>query len=603
MLSQKYGQWLASTGVSPLTLSTKRLPDCVTTGCKLNVSVCNMQLPPVWSSARKRRQVGHTNRFQLRGVTAVVAGSDLLGQAQVERSVRAGMNATLKSIRTAEFPVGGHDDAPCYESMLPQITSPQGSPVPVHSRPCSLSPGSPSAFKPVEKFYMVSRQTVNYSQPDAVLECLGSQWELHLPYLIKSSTLTHLYASCRKQRLPYPPPEPAGSKSGGRRCEGPHSRPQTQPSQRKRKERTALDPVFMQLPVKDPSITKEVLSFALRTLYAPDTCPEQWTEGLLAAAIHLGLPPLFERCLSEMRSRIRPSTVCEFHSVASRYKEESLVKDCEKWLERHLVCELSNSIYLKYLPLELLLKTLQSPRVFSPSEYQMFRTVLYWVYLQFNFALQVLPTHSHIIAFFSSWPREGAFLEQPEGQRFSILFHSLRLHGITDCHHLEEMQRTQIFPQSWLLHLFSTHYYTMLKGGDMPVSNFSQQAVRFGMVIDRESQCCSQTVALWGLYFLMSVARRESNTHTFNLQRLKPWDSEPPSRAWQRHPVSMMAERLVCYQVIVQSQNGDQWMDFCSGPIHHEFGLNMPSSHSEVFKLSGLTLPILVTFALALPPL
>ncbi|XP_041941528.1 BTB/POZ domain-containing protein 16 isoform X2 [Alosa sapidissima] len=584
MLSPKYGLWLASTGVSPLTLSTKRLPDCVTTGCKL---------PPVWSSARKRRQVGHTNRFQLHGFTEVVAVSDLLGQAQVDRSMRTGMNATLKSIRTADFQVRGHDDAPCYESTLPQITSPQSSAVPTHSRPCSLSPGSPSAFKPEEKFYMVSRQTVNYSQPDAVLECLGSQWELHLPYLIKSSMLTNLYATCRKQRLPYPPPEPAG----------PHSRPESQPSQRKRNERKALGPLFMQLHVKDPSITKEALSFALRTLYAPDTCPEQWTEGLLAAAICLGLPPLFERCLSEMQSRIRPSTVCEFHSVASRYKEESLVKECEKWLERHLVCELSNSIYLKYLPLGLLLKTLQSPRVFTPSEYQMFRTVLYWVYLQFNIALQVLPTHSHIITFFSSWPREGAFLEQPEGLRFSVLFHSLRLHGITDCHHLEEMQRTRIFPQSWLLHLFSSHYYTILKGGDMPVSNFSQQAVRFGMVIDGESQCCSQTVGLWGLYFIMSVAKTESNTHIFSMQRLKPWDSELPSCAWQRHPVSMMAERLVRYQVLVQSQNGDQWKDFCSGPIHHEFGLNKPSCHSEVFKLSGLTLPILVTFALALPPL
>ena len=68
----------------------------------LFVCASNMQLPPVASCARKRRQVGHTNRFQLHGCSEVVAGSDLLGQAQVERSVRVGMNPTLRSIRTGE---------------------------------------------------------------------------------------------------------------------------------------------------------------------------------------------------------------------------------------------------------------------------------------------------------------------------------------------------------------------------------------------------------------------------------------------------------------------------------------------------------------------
>ncbi|XP_042564977.1 BTB/POZ domain-containing protein 16 isoform X2 [Clupea harengus] len=577
MLTPKYGEWLASTGLSPLTITAKLLPDCLTTGSKL---------PPVASCARKRRQVGHTNRFQLHGCSEVVAGSDLLGQAQVERSVRVGMNPTLRSIRTADFPVRGHEDAPCHESLLPQIMSPLSAAMPTHSRPCSDSPGSPSTLKPEDKFYLVSRQTVSFTQPDAVLECLGSQWELHLPYLIKSTTLTDLYASCRKQRLPYPSPEPAGSKSDSRRQAEQHGRPKTYQLQRKRKMRKTAEPMFMQLPIRDSSITKEALSFALCTLYAPETCPEQWTEGVLGVAIRLGVPPLFERCLSEMRSRIRPSTVNEFHRVAGRYKEESLMKECEKWLERHLVCDLSNSIYLKYLPLELLLKIIRSPRVFTPSEYHLLRTVLYWVYLQLNTTTQVLPTHPPIITFFSSWPKEGAFLEQPDGQQYSILFHSLRLHGITDYHHLEEMQRTRIFPQSWLLNLFSTHYYTLLRGGDMS-----------------EPQCCSQTVALWGFYFLMRAAKTELNTYTFSLQRLKQWDSELPSRAWQRYPISMMAERLVRYQVFVQSQNGDEWQDFCSGPIHHEFGLMKPSCFSEVFKLSGLTLPILVTFALALPPL
>lgn len=36
--------------------------------------------------------------------------------------------------------------------------------------------------------------------PDAVLECLGSIWELHCPYLCESETLTELYRKSKKQR-------------------------------------------------------------------------------------------------------------------------------------------------------------------------------------------------------------------------------------------------------------------------------------------------------------------------------------------------------------------------------------------------------------------
>ncbi|XP_063049193.1 uncharacterized protein LOC134443243 [Engraulis encrasicolus] len=249
MSSRKYGEWLASTGVSPLALSTKRLPDCVMTGCKL---------PPVSPCARKRKQVGHTNRFQLSHACSVAAeASDLLGQAQVQRSARVGMNGTLRSIRTADFPVHGQDGCPCHEVSLPQIVSPVSAAMPTHSRPCSSPPSSPSALKPEDTFYLVSRQIVGQPQPDAVLECLGSQWEMHLPYLIKSSTLTDLYASCRKQRLPYPPPEPASSKSSGRRRTGPHSRPEMCLSQKKRKPRKSPEPIFMQLPIRDPAISKE----------------------------------------------------------------------------------------------------------------------------------------------------------------------------------------------------------------------------------------------------------------------------------------------------------------------------------------------------------
>uniref|UniRef100_A0A8C7IW04 BTB (POZ) domain containing 16 n=1 Tax=Oncorhynchus kisutch TaxID=8019 RepID=A0A8C7IW04_ONCKI len=237
---------------------------------------------------------------------------------------------------------------------------------------------------------------------DVVLECLGSQWELHCPNLTKSGTLSNLYMSTRQQRA-----------------------------------RSLQDRAETYKPSKD-HITVNTTVKSTKTLHY---CYHSIHYSMFSCGCIVNKAEVYyevtdnmsviDRCLTEMINKISSSTVCIFHRVSCKFKETSLQRACERWLELYLVTELTCFIYLRDLPFELLHKTLSSPRVFAACEYQLLKTVLYWVFLQFNPAAQILPSHRFIMTFFSSWPRAGVFLEQPVGQRFTVLFRALRLHGIT----------------------------------------------------------------------------------------------------------------------------------------------------------------------------
>uniref|UniRef100_W5MP15 BTB/POZ domain-containing protein 16 n=1 Tax=Lepisosteus oculatus TaxID=7918 RepID=W5MP15_LEPOC len=548
-----------------------------------------------------RKQAGNTNRWQL----PFPLGSDLLGQAQAARAVRATINATLRGISSAPpSPLAWHRDTHTPDMLVqcpPKNTKRCLRPLDYRaskwSRLCVRLTGSPGPATPEDLFYLYSRRVAHNTSPDVILECLGSYWELHCPYLTKSVTLTELYTTAKEQR------DCPGSR-GDRKSD----RMGSEPSRRftlGTSKPASSNPLLLRLPVNDPTISKEALSVALRSLYSSEPRVQlQGVEGVLSAAALLGMPLLFRRCLSAMMNNISPCTVCHFHSVASKYREAELQRACERWLELSLVTQLQFHISLRDLSLELLQKTLHSPRLFTPSEYQLLRTVLYWVFLQLNPGVQTLPSHSSILTFFISLPKTGVFLEQDVGQTFTALFQSVRLHGITERAHLEEIQQINVLPQSWLLLLFSRHYYALHSGGDMPVTDFSSQSVRFGLIIEREPQYCTLTAALYGFYFLLKATRlQDCDSHGFSIQRLKHWDPALSLRACERRPFSLLSERGVQYQITVQGLvgSGRQWQEFCTGPICQDFGITKRSSKSQVFKVKGLSPPIYVTFALVFP--
>ncbi|XP_067286017.1 BTB/POZ domain-containing protein 16 [Pseudorasbora parva] len=538
-------------------------------------------------SLSQRTQAGHTNRWQLPGAL----GSDLLGQAQVQRAEEFG-NKSSDRKKYSDDPMTLHwheDAASCPQSPLPRLVHPLSASR--RTRLCNDVTWSSKLDTPEERFYILSRRVARNAKPDAVLECLGVRWELHFPILSSSDTLFELYTNNKRQR---------DIELQKRAVIGTHSRVSSACGRGLAREWLLSSPMTLRLPVKDASINKEALSFALRTLYNPEECTDEWGEAVLSTAALLGMSNLFQKCLKEMLTRISSSTVCSFHQVSYKFKETLLQRACERWLELFLVTELSFHIKLKDLPFDLLLKTLRSPRLFASNEYEVLRAVLYWLYLKLNPLRETLPAHSTIIHFFSR--ETSVFLEQPQGQKYITIFQALRMHGITEWQHLQELQNIRVLPESWLLSILSNHYHTLYSGGDMVVTDFSKQAIRFGMMCDGEQECCTQTISLCGFYFLLQAAKLgESDTYNFCIERLRHWDPAVSQSSIVSHPYCMRADRSVCYHITVQSFANGEWQEHSSGPVNHEFGLFKRRCRSKPFQIEGLFPPILVTFALAFP--
>ncbi|XP_050979660.1 BTB/POZ domain-containing protein 16 [Labeo rohita] len=529
----------------------------------------------------QRTQAGHTNRWQLAGAL----GSDLLGQAQIQRAEEFGDKSADRKIKSADpMALHWHEDATsCPQSPLPRLVHPLSASR--RTRLCKDVTWSSKLDTPEEQFCILSRRVTQNAKPDAVLECLGVRWELHCSVLGGSDTLSELYTNSKRQRAAF-----KDSRVHRSQCGRGLIYRKWHPS----------SPLILRLPVKDTSINEESLSFALRTLYDPEERPSEWGEAVLSTAALLGMSNLFQECLKDMLTKISSATVCSFHKASCKFKETVLQRACERWLELFLVTELSCHIKLKDLPFDLLLKTLLSPRLFTSNEYEVLRAVLNWLYLQLNPLRQTLPAHSSIITFFS---RETAvFLEQPQGQKYITIFQALRMHGITERQHLQELQNIRVLPESWLLHILSSHYHTLYSGGDMVVTDFSKQALRFGMMFDREQECCTQTISLFGFYFLLQVAKMgESDTYSFSIERLRHWDPAVCQSSIVSRPYSVRSDRSVCYHITVQNYANGEWQEHSSGPASQDFGLCKRRSRSKPFQIEGLSPPILVTFALAFP--
>uniref|UniRef100_A0A4W3HHH2 Uncharacterized protein n=1 Tax=Callorhinchus milii TaxID=7868 RepID=A0A4W3HHH2_CALMI len=101
-----------------------------------------------------------------------------------------------------------------------------------------------------------------------------------------------------------------------------------------------------------------------------------------------------------------------------------------------------------------------------------------------NPKVRIMPSYNGILTYFISLPKTSVFLEKEIGERFLALFKALRLHGITETKHLEELQQINLFPQAWLLQILTHNYHALQHGGDMPfLKDFSTQAIRFGFII------------------------------------------------------------------------------------------------------------------------
>lgn len=598
-------------------------------------------------------------------------GSDLLGSSQALKSVNSSYNDTIMAVMTADCPMTACNRADfggerSYKSPMHSLVSPRflkSQPVPGHSttgreldrrliqsQPATLS-GSPrsnghnrlSAFHmqqidyqrnvippamrsptPMELFLYRSQTAGLHKVPDVLLHALDTTWELHKPYLQKSTLLSSLLKRAEmtgmrnieeeeEEDLPTPG-ETAESNLDALKTAA--SSGNMDPlsltcdmsiGRRRSSVEWHKNQLTFKLRIRDPLITKQTFALALSALYENE-CEMNVSEadvvGVLAAASFLGFTALEKLCADVMLRSIAAWSVCAFHASASKYKQSSVVDACERWLELNLIPQLSVQIFLSHLPQDLLERCLKSTKLFTWSEYSLYKMLAYWIFLQQHPNLQLMPSWGTVVTWFMSLPKNTSFLNREEGHGYVNLFRAVRLGGITESSQLDELQKMNLVPQTWLLRIYSQHYHALQGGGDMSLmTRFEHGAVRKGFILEEHLKYHSEIMSLHGFHFEVKATRDEVNSkYFFFLQRLKPNDPVLSFRACERHTFSMRHDREVRYCIRVQWSDCGVNKVFSTGILCQSFGFSGKTKQSEVVSVEDVCMPLYVTVSLMFPP-
>lgn len=482
-------------------------------------------------------------------------------------------------------------------------------------------------FTPKDIFLYHSKKSMSFVGPDVLLKCLGMDWELHRPFLQKAENLakqlrtvddpapqkyyrspvsetldayishSNFYSNEYRETAKGIASGPSGEmEEGVKTLDHPAHISETRVGSMS----------ALHLDIDDPLVTKRAMATALGNLYHDDLDVElSDVAGVLAAAAALGFKQLMEGCGNIMLRSVNYHTVCRYHLAASKHHQEHVVLACERWLELNLIPQLSLQVQLREMSVELLQKILKSSRLFVTSEYSVYRTLAYWLFLQLNTDLQLMPSHSTVLAYFNSLPKSTAFLETDGGHLYLPLFQTLRFHGITDTNNIQDMQIMNVLPQSWLINLLSLHYHALQAGGDMAMArDFHICGVRQGFIVNDEPHYHSEVLSLHGFHFELKTVRDDVKTNTYSvyMERLKPGDPILSFRQCERHTFSMRPDREARYSLTVQYLHDGEHFLQTTGPITHKFGLGERTCRSQVLTLKDLKEPIYVTFTLLFPP-
>ncbi|XP_076104084.1 BTB/POZ domain-containing protein 16-like isoform X1 [Mytilus galloprovincialis] len=457
------------------------------------------------------------------------------------------------------------------------------------------------------------------SKYDVVLKCLGMDWELHRPYLQKSEVLSQLLKQAGEPHMQKYYRNPASEtldtyikknnvysneyKDISNRLsmvEGDEEGPKKLDHPAHTSEKRISSVTMIKLDIKDPLITKTAMAVALGNLYHDELDVDlEDVANVLAASSQIGYKALQNGCARLMLNNISYKTVCRYHHACTKYQQEEVVKACERWLELNLLPELSNQIYLREISMELLQKILKSNRLYVPNEYTVYRTLSYWLFLQLNSSIQLMPSHSTVLSYFNSLPKTGSFLERDDGQIYGPLFSAVRLQGVTDTNQIRDMQLMNILPQSQLIDLLTQHYHALQGGGDMSaLKHFNTGAIRQGFIIDEEPHYHSEVLSIHGFHFELKAARNAIGQLSIYMQRLKPGDPILSFRQCERHTFSIRTDREVRYCIMVQDSGDDLKT---TGIVSQKFGLGEKVGKSEILQLDKIRTPLYISFSLLFP--
>ena len=591
---------------------------------------------------RVRKHVGSSNRWRL----PEALGSDLLGRAQAIKSTsKSYPEPEVRLIRQwskANMTLDKATDEGF--NKLSCLLSESVKPYPFDRKPLS-SPGRISQIhdpthkeqiqtrkkllrsaRPLDLFHYHSKLSQTATGPDVLLRCLDINWELHRPYLQKARTLAEMLHSAKE---PSPKQYYKGNlensefdsfvKRGGIYNNDIEQNVKSEPDvvneprvgieHPKHSGRSKINTMtVLELELDDPKVSKRSMATALGHLYHNELeIPSSDVVGVLGAAYALRFTALVDSCCDMMSVNIRAPTVCAYHEAALCYNLFTLKKACEDWLQMNLVPKMTYHIQLGSISQDLLQILLQSNRLYTPSEYAVYKTVATWIFLHMNPEIQVLPSYSNIVAYFNSLPKISSLIEREETEYLAPLLKGLRFHGITDSNHIQELQQMNLLPQKWLVDILNDHFRSLQDGGDMhrprKRGGFLSGAVRQGFILDNEPIYHSEIMELLGFHFELKAMKQESNGgHCFYMQRLKPSDPILSFRQNEIQMYCMRPDRDTTYNIRVQYYKDGHMVTESTGVLNQKFGLGDKSAKSKILQLFGIQKPVYVTFSLLFNP-
>ncbi|RDD43520.1 BTB/POZ domain-containing protein 16 [Trichoplax sp. H2] len=569
---------------------------------------------------RPRTQVGTTNRWRF----PESSGGDLLGTSQAVKSVPAIDD-------TPFIPIINYQTYSEFEQQNIPVDHEEVKPLPgIDGKFASgeetriIKPTKSTYFIPKEKktklspeaFHYHSRSTTSPYEPDVILSCLGTLWELHKPFLQRSNKLTALLEKAGDRsdatytnRIDHNHDRQITSKYRAGLISGSEMNISSELPDHKRQQHDTVTKaddqlIKIKLSANDPNIDKEAFAIAICNLYRDDMIvDETHVIGVLAAAHQLQFSKLENKCAQVMLKSIELSNVAQYHQMATKCKQSTVAVACERWLEINLMPLMSKRINLRQLSLDLLHKIIQSPRFFTYNEYDVFKLVCVWIYLRENSSEMLMPTYATVVQYFESIPKNICFLLGAEGKKYTSIFQIIRYNGIIDVRHLDEIEKMNIFPQSHFYSLLHQHYHSLQNGGDMLLDpRIELNGIRIGFILQEEPKFHSELIALHGFYFEAKAIRQSHpNSYSFYMQRIRPTDNVLSYKECERQAFSVRPERKTMYIVRVQSTQGGNYKVHKTDMLTHNFSMTTHGRKSQVLTVDGLQLPVYVTFTIFFP--
>jgi len=474
---------------------------------------------------------------------------------------------------------------------------------------------------PLRLLEVFSRRANFNSDPDVLLHCCGVSWPLHSSYMMKSRVLRKLLDDhTRRTSFRHTDAQRISDYINSKDFYSDEYKTLTRRLTCDEREHIRVKFTSkgafprsinnLTLNLSGPWLTSHGFSMAFGHLYL-DNAMLSGADVVetLAAASALEFHKLIDDCALSMIRNIAQETIGLYIEVAERYGLTLVLDACEKWLELNLISTLSTSVHLQHLPMFMLEKVLSSSHLFTYKEFAIFKTLCYWVYMQFHSNLTAFPTQISVLKFFSSRDASKSFLEREVGSAFKPLFSHLRLHGITDVDHLQDLVIMNVVPEPWLLQVLNHNYDSLLRGGDMPPAfSFSQSACRFGFTLNEGSGFSSDMIALHGFYFEVRVKKIEADqSFAAYIERLGENDPMLPSRKCKRSTFSLRKDRLTRYEIKFQyalvDNDGVRKSNRCfsTGVVEQRFGVTADTARSRVLKAHDVNFPLYVSVNILFP--